>query len=307
MSDAVTDDMADVSRCSTCGFAATDWDVRDTLNTARHLTDFLTLALDGSVVDAEREIAAIVGPLVAATEAYTTASQAAANHAAESHATEHERSDLDGLRQRHEAAVDRIVATLSAEDRDVNESAVDLLHRHFHGFAQLAAARHEAGDVVEMTGSVLQISASGGGVPKLAVDTADIGHRGVLGDVQAARQHHGRPWQALCLYSAERIEELNNEGHQLVPGAIGENLTITGVDWERMRSGLTMRIGEVTCVITAPAVPCAKNNRWFADGRSTRVSHDLHPGWSRWYASVLAPGTVSTGDAVALGSAPLQR
>ena len=50
-------------------------------------------------------------------------------------------------------------------------------------------------------GRVTQLSASGGGVPKLPIATADVDHRGVVGDVQRVRVHHGRPWQALCIYA----------------------------------------------------------------------------------------------------------
>src|SRR3954454_9451631 len=46
------------------------------------------------------------------------------------------------------------------------------------------------------TGVVTQISSSNGGVPKLAVPTADIDFGGIVGDQHRHRNHHGRPWQA---------------------------------------------------------------------------------------------------------------
>jgi MOSC domain-containing protein YiiM len=45
-------------------------------------------------------------------------------------------------------------------------------------------------------------------------------------------------------------------------------------------------------------VPCKKNAQWFLGGEISLMDHDLHPGSSRWYASVLRPGTVAAGDTV---------
>jgi MOSC domain-containing protein YiiM len=151
-------------------------------------------------------------------------------------------------------------------------------------------------------GSVHQINTSRGGVPKLPVPTARLEVGGVAGDEQADRTHHGGPDQDLCLYSLEVIERLRAEGHPIVPGAAGENLTLSGLDWASMRPGLRIRIGaHAVAEVTWPATPCAKNARWFADRDATRMSEELHPGWSRWYARVLVPGDVTAGDPVVIG------
>lgn len=154
---------------------------------------------------------------------------------------------------------------------------------------------------MKAVGSVHQISVSGGGVPKLPVPSARIEVGGVAGDDQADRKHHGGPEQDLCLYSLEVIEALQAEGHPIEPGFAGENLTLRGIDWSLMRRGLELRIGtDVVAEVTWPAVPCAKNARWFAGRDYRRISEDLHPGWSRWYARVLTPGDVAVGDSVTI-------
>jgi MOSC domain-containing protein YiiM len=145
---------------------------------------------------------------------------------------------------------------------------------------------------------VAQINTSAGGVPKLPVDAAEIGERGLLGDRQAARQHHGRPLQALCLWSSDVIDDLRAEGHPIYPGAAGENLTLTGLDWAAIRPGTRLLIGEVLAEVSAYATPCKKNAQWFEGGDFNRMSNDRHPGWSRLYAWVLEPGTVRSGDQV---------
>ncbi|MBK5223120.1 MAG: MOSC domain-containing protein [Acidimicrobiia bacterium] len=122
--------------------------------------------------------------------------------------------------------------------------------------------------------------------------------RGIVGDTQATRVHHGRPWQALCLWSAEVIDALAAEGHPVAPGAAGENVTISGIDWTTLRAGTILDIGPVRCQLSAPAQPCRKNRRWFVGGDIGQMDHDRHPGRSRWYASVLRTGTVTTRDRV---------
>ena len=147
-------------------------------------------------------------------------------------------------------------------------------------------------------GSVERINSSAGGVPKPAVATARIGWRGIAGDGQNTRVHHGRPWQALSLWSVDVIDRLAAAGHPVRPGGAGENLSIRGIDWSTMRAGAIIEIGTVRCQLTAPAVPCAKVASNFTDGDLSLIDHDLSPGSSRWYAAVLAPGTITTGDAV---------
>ena len=66
-----------------------------------------------------------------------------------------------------------------------------------------------------------------------------------------------------------------------------------------MAPGTRLRIGaDVVAEVTWPATPCSKNAAWFVDRDFRRMSEDLHPGWSRWYARVLEAGDVATGDAV---------
>ena len=143
-------------------------------------------------------------------------------------------------------------------------------------------------------GVVVQLSRSAGGVPKLPVDSLDVGFRGAAGDVQKTKRHHGSPWQALCIWSTEAIDELNAAGHRLAPGAAGENVTVSGLPWVDVRAGVRLELGEVLCDVTAFALPCTQNARWFANGDFMAMHHDRGP--SRVYATVIRPGRVTAGD-----------
>jgi MOSC domain-containing protein YiiM len=153
---------------------------------------------------------------------------------------------------------------------------------------------------------VVQINANPrGGVPKHAVASTEVIASGVVGDKQRDLRHHGGPTRAVSLYSYERIEALRAEGHPIAPGSTGENLTIGGLDWAELGVGDRLRIGEQLRIeITGYAAPCNNIAESFADGKSTRISQKLHPGWSRLYALVLDEGAVHEGDSVELESVP---
>lgn len=147
-------------------------------------------------------------------------------------------------------------------------------------------------------GRVASINVSEGGVPKRPVERRRIGTGGLEGDRQRDRRHHGGPDRAVTLFSLERIEALQGEGHPISPGTIGENLTIAGVDWSSLTPGARLDVGEVRLEVTSFASPCEKIAASFRCGEFTRVAEKLHPGWSRLCARVVRDGTVQVGDPV---------
>lgn len=86
-------------------------------------------------------------------------------------------------------------------------------------------------------GRVEQINASDGGVPKRPLPDGEVTAGGLRGDRQRNLQFHGGPDRAVVLYSLERIHSLQEEGHPITPGAIGENLTVSGLDWDLVVPG----------------------------------------------------------------------
>lgn len=150
-------------------------------------------------------------------------------------------------------------------------------------------------------GAVEHLALSGGGVrvPKRGVERVEVTHGGVTGDRQSERKHHGRPWQALCLWSSEVLAGLAADGHPIGPGSAGENITVSGLDWTAVVPGSRLGLGTVVAQVSAYAIPCQKNARWFADGDISRIHHDNGP-LSRIYATVLEPGSISVGDQAVL-------
>jgi len=150
-----------------------------------------------------------------------------------------------------------------------------------------------------MAGRIVQINVSPGGVPKRPVPRARVTRSGIEGDRHRDTEHHGGPDRALCLFALEQIEALQAEGHSVEPGALGENLTVAGLDWPRVQPEDFVRLGdEVLVQITRFTSPCLNVRAAFLDGAYSRVSQKRHPGWSRVYARVLVPGEIAAGDLV---------
>ena len=134
----------------------------------------------------------------------------------------------------------------------------------------------------------------------MPVMSAAVTVAGVRGDRQAHRQVHGGPERAICLYSLDLMAALRAEGHQIVPGTLGENFTVAGIDWSLVQPGCEFAVGPVRLRVTTYASPCTKVRSAFKGGAFERLSETLHPGWSRVYARVLQEGVVTTGDPVRL-------
>jgi MOSC domain-containing protein YiiM len=148
--------------------------------------------------------------------------------------------------------------------------------------------------------ALVSINTSSGGVPKRPRHEARLTFGGLEGDRQRDLRHHGGPDRAVCLYSFERLRELQHEGHDVSIGTLGENLTISGLDWRLCTPGTRIHVGDATLRLTSFAVPCRNLSAYFDGGQVGRVSQKLHPGWSRAYARVEREGQLHLGDEVQL-------
>lgn len=184
----------------------------------------------------------------------------------------------------------------AASDRDLK----DALGGFWGAWRSAMVALRESGAFgPSAIGTATGLFRGGGGVPKHSVDAVEVGFGGVAGDRQAHRRYHGRPWQALCLWSSGVVDELRSEGHPIAPGLAGENVSITGIAWERVRPGVHLRLGDVLAEVSAYTTPCKQNAAWFRGG-DFDVMHIRNGPRSRVYATVLEPGPINRGDPVLL-------
>ena len=157
-----------------------------------------------------------------------------------------------------------------------------------------------------MSGTIVQVNSSHGGLPKTALLTAFISPLGIDGDLHDHPQFHGGPNKAILMISSEVIEGLQAKGFPVYYGALGENLTTRGLPIGDLRMGDRIRAGGAVLEITTPRIPCrqldvygpAIKNEIF----DARVKA-LDPSSPRWgmsglYASVVQAGPVGPGDPI---------
>jgi len=117
-----------------------------------------------------------------------------------------------------------------------------------------------------VTGTVVQLNISNGGMPKLPIPTARVTRDGLVGDWQKVRKYHGGPDRAVCLFSEELYGWLREQGvKDVVNGSIGENFTTRGIELMDLNVGDRLRVGD-QCVIELTDVrePCRQLKMWDA-------------------------------------------
>lgn len=127
--------------------------------------------------------------------------------------------------------------------------------------------------------------------------------RGVWGDVQGDREHHGGQLKAVYAYAREaRTAWAETLERDLPDGWFGENLVTTGIDTDRTVIGTRWRVGTALLEATCPRTPC----RTFAEhmGDRTWVRTFLAGGRCGAYFRVLEEGDMSAGDAVEVEAVP---
>lgn len=159
-----------------------------------------------------------------------------------------------------------------------------------------------------MTGTILQINISPGGIPKRSIPEATVTREGIQGDSWAHPDIHGGPDQALLVITSEGIEELACQGLPLYAGALGENLTTRGLERRQFRIGQRFRAGGVVFEITKRRAPCATLNVYGPEiqkaifDQQVKANDPASPLWGLGglYARVLQSGTIRQHDIIKL-------
>ena len=146
-------------------------------------------------------------------------------------------------------------------------------------------------------------------VPSGFVKTARTGDvavtlLGLDGDEQADLTVHGGPEKAVYGYAASRYPAWQQQFPAIAftGGAMGENLTVTGLDEDDICVGDVHAIGSALLQVCQPRQPCFKmalrhNNKFLARAM-------VKTGYSGWYYRVLKTGTLKSGDALILHDRP---
>ncbi len=125
-------------------------------------------------------------------------------------------------------------------------------------------------------------------------DKIFLDNLGFRGDSVADPNHHGGRDKAVCVYCVEHFpfwaKELTRE---MLPGAFGENLSVSGWTEKSVHIGDVFQVGEAQVQCTQPRQPCHKLNKVFDfQPMACRVQTT---GFSGWYFRVTQPGWVTPG------------
>ncbi len=145
-----------------------------------------------------------------------------------------------------------------------------------------------------MSGKIVAVCVGKGGVPKHAVDAATVTAEGLSGD-RHRQEFHGGPDRAVCILSIEDYATLRRDGVDATePGTFGENLLTQGIDFDELRAGDRLQVGdEVVLEIFDVREPCATLKK--IDARMP----NLILGRSGFMCRVERGGRVAPGDSVA--------
>jgi MOSC domain-containing protein YiiM len=162
-----------------------------------------------------------------------------------------------------------------------------------------------------MLGEIVQVNISPSGLPKRPISRAFIGPLGLESDGHAHPNVHGGPRKAVLVVSAEAVDALIANGFPLFYGALGENLTVRGIEARWLRSGQRWRAGQAVIELTTLRVLGPELTAYDLPDRtlhsaiwddSLRAGNTASPLWALAgiYASVVQPGEVAPGDPFAL-------
>lgn len=149
-------------------------------------------------------------------------------------------------------------------------------------------------------------------IGKRAVDGARaVGMLGIEGDEQADLTVHGGPSKAVYAYPSEHFAFWQTVRAQagvapwdevLVPGALGENLTLAGVVESDVFIGDVLRFPNCALAVSGPRFPCFKFNAAMGFAHAAKLM--VQSGWCGWYFSVRETGTIATGESFTIEPGP---
>jgi len=146
-------------------------------------------------------------------------------------------------------------------------------------------------------------------VPSAFVKTARsggvaVGLLGLDGDEQADLAVHGGPEKAVYAYAASHFPDwaARFPGLNFTGGAMGENLTVTGMREADICVGDIHAIGTALLQVCQPRQPCFKFSLRHNNNHLPKAM--VKSGQSGWYYRVLQTGALKAGDAVILKDRP---
>lgn len=134
---------------------------------------------------------------------------------------------------------------------------------------------------------------------------------GLEGDEQADLSVHGGLSKAVYAYPAQHYPfwqtvraqaQVSMWDEALPPGAMGENLTLTGIDEGALWIGDRLRLPHCVLAVSEPRFPCFKFNAAMGFAQAAKLM--VQSGFCGAYLAVIEPGSVRAGEAFELLPGP---
>jgi MOSC domain-containing protein YiiM len=138
------------------------------------------------------------------------------------------------------------------------------------------------------------------------------GPMGLEGDEQADLSVHGGLSKAVYAYPAEHLAfwrtvraqaRAAGWGDEVQPGAVGENLTVSGINERSLWIGDRLCLaGGVVLAVTEPRFPCFKFTAAMGFAKAAKLM--VESGFCGAYLAVVEPGVVQAGETFTLQPGP---
>jgi MOSC domain-containing protein YiiM len=156
---------------------------------------------------------------------------------------------------------------------------------------------HDKLSIVHFMATVLSVNVSKGGIPKLPVDSCVVSFDGLDGDGRDHDKHISRD-RAISLIDREILDQLEAEGYELSPGAVGENLTVENLNVQELEPGdLLTFSGGVVIELVEGRRPC-----FVLDPLGVDLKKDI-VGRCGYLARVITEGELARGESIQIQKA----
>jgi MOSC domain-containing protein YiiM len=139
----------------------------------------------------------------------------------------------------------------------------------------------------------------------------EVGTMGLQGDEQADLTVHGGLSKAVYAYPTEHYPFWQTVRAQaqaalwddaLQPGALGENLTLSGLLENQVWVGDLLRFKHCELAVSEPSQPCFKFNAAMGFNQAAKLM--VQSGWCGFYLAVRVPGRIQAGESFELIPGP---
>lgn len=123
------------------------------------------------------------------------------------------------------------------------------------------------------------------------IQKTDVGSVELVEDFGISTDAHAGKWhRQVSLLSQEKVDEFNEKGAGVIPGAFGENILVRGFDFKTLPVGTRFQCNDVILEMTQIGKECHSHCQIYHKMGTCIMPHE------GVFAKVIHGGTINTGD-----------